>query len=110
MKRNILLVEPLCFHCEDFIDAVEMIEEILDDGIQIIDIEDEEIPEDINRLPIESFKGRILTPTLIKIDGNSMRKFIATELFFGDLGLLEGLFKYELPTEVPIRKPTRWVE
>ena len=111
MRRNILLVEPLCFHCEDTIDAVLTLEDWLEEEFEIIDAEEFEIPEDLNKLPLEfKGKGKILTPTFIRIDGDSMVKISATELFFGDLGLLEGLFKTELPTDIPIAKHVPWLE
>jgi len=107
MKRNILIVEPICFHCEDMVDAALLIEDFIDEGVEIINSEEEDLPSSVDKLPIEmEVVGRAITPTFIKIDGDSIRKFGATEGFFGDLGLLEGVFD----VEVPVGKEVSWFE
>ena len=110
-KRNFLIIEPLCFHCEASIDAALMVEDFFEEGIEIIDASSEEFPEELVKMPLEhKEKGKILTPTFIKIRDDSMVKLMATELFFGDLGLLEGLFKDELPSDIPVGKHVPWIE
>jgi len=98
-------------NCEDAIDAVLTLEDWLGDEFEIIDVESSEIPEELVKLPLESkATGKIMTPTFVRIDGDSMVKIFATELFFGDLGLLEGMFKGELPTDIPVGKHVPWIE
>jgi len=107
MKRNILMVEPICYHCEESIDAALMIEDFIEEGIDIINAEKEDLPSSVRALPFEiRMVERAITPTFIKIEEDSIRKFGATEGFFGDLGLLEGLFDVELP----VGKETAWFE